>query len=187
MKFVRPLAFAVLFPLAALAADHPLKVDKTRSFIDVDGKSTLRNFTGHLDAYEARVVTDDAGKIKGATLAFKFTDLKTGDRKRDADMIKWLGGGTPEGRFELGILALAPDGQGQVTGKLTLHGQTQLIEFPVNVLRVDDAYTIMGETTINYTNWGLKIIRKVGLLKVDPEVKIRFKLIALPPEPLPGN
>lgn len=187
MKFVRLLAFALLLPLAALAADRTLKVDKTRSFIDVDGESTLRNFTGHLDTYDARVVTDEAGKIKGATLAFKFTDLKTGDQKRDADMIKWLGGGAPEGRFELGILALAPDGQGQVTGKLTFHGQTKLVEFPVNVLRTDDTYTITGETTINYTNWGLKIIRKVGLLKVDPEVKIRFKLIATPPEPLPGS
>lgn len=187
MKFVRLLALALLLPWSALAADHPLKVDKTRSFIDVDGQSTLRDFTGHLDTYEARLVTDDAGRIKSATLAFKFTDLKTGDQKRDADMIKWLGGGVPEGRFELGILALAPDGQGQATGKLTLHGQAQLVEFPVNVLRADDTYTITGGTTINYTNWGLKIIRKVGLLKVDPEVKIRFKLIATPPEPLPEN
>ncbi|MBI2518074.1 MAG: YceI family protein [Opitutae bacterium] len=187
MKFSRLLLFALVLPLAALAADRTLKVDKTRSFVDVDGKSTLRDFSGRLDTYDARLMVDDAGKIKGATLAFKFTDLKTGDKGRDADMIKWLGGGTPEGRFELGILALAPDGQGQVTGKLTFHGQTQLVEFPVNVLRADDTYTITGETVVNYTNWGLKIIRKLGLAKVDPEVKIRFKFIATPPEPLPGN
>lgn len=185
MKSARLLALALCLPLAAFAADRTLKVDKTRSFLDADVKSTLRNFTGHLDTYDARLTVDAAGKIKGATLIFKFTDLKTGDSGRDADMIKWLGGGAPEGRFELGILALAPDGQGQVTGKLTFHGQTQFLEFPVNVLRADDTYTVTGETVVNYTNWGLKIIRKLGLAKVDPEVKIRFKLIATPPEPLP--
>ena len=35
-------------------------------------------------------------------------------------------------------------------------------------------------TTIDYRNWGLKKYRKLGVLTVDPQVKIRFKLTGLP-------
>jgi polyisoprenoid-binding protein YceI len=184
----RPLAFlsvaclALAAALPAPAAERVLRADRSRSFIDVDVKSTAKNFTAHLDTYDCRVTTDEAGKIKGAVLTFKFTDLRTGNPDRDADMIKWLGGGAPEGRFELGLLALAPDGQGQATGKLTIHDQTDRLEFSVNATRSDDTWTITGETSFEYTNWGLKVIKKAFLFKVDPEVHVRFKLTAFPPD-----
>ena len=176
MKVMSSLLALVLFPLVAVAAERPLKIDRTRTFIDVDVNATV-NFTGHLDAYDARVNVDEAGKIKGATFAFKFSDLKTGKADRDADMIKWLGGGSPEGRFELGNLALTPDGQGQVSGRLTFHGETEVVEFPVMVTRADGIFTITGEATIDYRAWKLKKYRRALVLTVDPEVKIRFKFV----------
>jgi len=181
MKHLLLLVAALLLPLTAPAAERPLKIEHSRSFVDVDVDAT-KNFTARLDAYAAAVTVDDAGRIKGAVFTFKFTDLKTGNDSRDADMIKWLGGGAPEGRFELGNLALAPDGQGQASGRLIFHGVTERIEFPVNVSRADNAYTITGETTIDYRNWKLKIIRKALLFTVSPEVKIRFKLTGMPVE-----
>ena len=181
MKFLRLLLPLLLLPCAVLAAERALKIDRSRSFVDVDVDAT-KNFTAHLDAYEAKVSVDDTGKIKGAVFAFKFTDLKSGNDSRDADMIKWLGGGTPEGRFELGNLALTPDGQGQASGRLIFHGVTERIEFPVNVTRADGAYAITGETTIDYRNWKLKVIRKAFLFTVSPEVKVRFKLTGVPVE-----
>ena len=125
---------------------------------------------------------DDAGKIKTAIFTFRFSDLKTGNTKRDEDMIKWLGGGEPEGRFELGTLAITPDGQGQASGRLTFHGATDRVEFPVNVARTDGAYTITGETTVDYRNWNLKVYRRALLFTVSPEVKVRFKFTGLPVE-----
>jgi len=180
MNVPRLIAIALLLPLAAFGADRPLKIDKAKTFVDVDVKSTVDSFTGHLDAYDAKVTVDDSGKIKGATFAFKFTDLKTGKPDRDAHMIAWLGGGAPEGRFELGNLALTPDGQGQVSGRLTFHGVTERVEFPINVTMADGAYTVTGETTIDYRTWNLKVIRIALMLKVDPEVKVRFKLTGTP-------
>lgn len=175
---LRLLAVSLLLPLAAFAADRPLKVDRSRSFIDVDVKATVDSFTGHLDRYDVAINADDSGKLHGGgTFAFKFADLKTGKPDRDATMMTWLGGGSPEGKFELGTLALTPDGQGQASGRLTFHGTTQLIEFAVNVTQSDGTYTVTGETTIDYRNWGLKIFRKALVLKVDPNVTIRFKLI----------
>lgn len=181
LKPIRPLLTFLLLPCALWAAERPLKVDHSRSFVDVDVNATM-NFTAHLDAYDAKVGVDEAGKIKGAVFTFKFTDLKSGKDSRDADMIKWLGGGVPEGRFELGNLALAPDGQGQASGRLIFHGVTERIEFPVNVIKTGGTYVITGETTIDYRNWKLKIIRKALLFTVSPEVKVRFKLTGVPAE-----
>jgi len=182
MNVLRLLLATAVLPLAAYAVEHPVKVDKARSFVDVDVKVTVDSFTGHLDAYDVKMTADQNAKLKTAIFTFKFADLKTGKPDRDSAMLAWLGGGDPEGRFELGNLALAPDGQGQVSGRLTFHGVTERVEFPINVTRTDGAYTIVGETTIDHRTWGLKVIRKALLFKVDPEVKIRFKLVAVPVE-----
>ncbi len=176
MKKVTIFIFGLLLPLASWAADHILKIDPTRTFIDIDVKATAGSFTGHLDAYTAVVKTDDAGKIKNAVFSFNFADLKTGKIDRDAAMLKWLGGNLLESRFEVGNIALTPDGQGQVSGRLTMHGVAQRIEFPLNVSKTNGTYTITGETTIDYRSWDLKIIRMAYIAKVDPEVKVRFKL-----------
>jgi polyisoprenoid-binding protein YceI len=183
MKVSRLLTLLILLPVALLAAERPLKIDKSRTFLDVDVDSTV-NFTAHLDAYDMKVTVDDSGKIKTAIFSFKFADLKTGKPERDAKMIEWLGGGAPVGRFELGNLALTPDGQGQASGRLTFHDVTERVEFPINLMRADGSYTVTGETTIDYRTWNLKVIRTAFVLKVNPEVKIRFKLTAtLPEEP----
>ena len=183
MNAFRLLSLLVGFvvPFALPAAERPLKIDQGRSFIDVDVDAT-KNFTAHLDNYDAKVTVDDAGKIKTAIFTFRFSDLKTGNTKRDEDMIKWLGGGEPEGRFELVTLAITPDGQGQASGRLTFHGATDRVEFPVNVIRAEGAYTITGETTVDYRNWNLKVIRKALLFTVSPEVKVRFKFTGRPVE-----
>ncbi len=183
MKALRLLTSLLIIPLALSAAERPLKIDKGRTFIDVDVDTTV-NFTAHLDAYDAKVNVDDAGKIKSAVFSFKFTDLKTGNPDRDVKMIEWLGGGVPEGRFEMGNLALTPDGQGQVSGRLIFHGVTERIEFPVNVVRDNGSYTVTGETTIDYRTWNLKVIRMALVMKVNPEVRIRFKLTGVAPEPV---
>ena len=175
MKSLRVLATLLLLPLALSAAERNLKVDPARSYVDVDVQSTIDNFTAHLDAYALRATVDDKGRIKTATLTFKFDDLKTGKPERDKKMLEWLGGDEPAGRFELGILALTPDGQGQANGNLTFHAATSLVEFPVNVRKVADSYVITGEAMIDYRTWKLKVFRTLGVLKVDPMVKIRFK------------
>ena len=182
MKVLRLLAPLCLLPLVLAAAECPLKIDRAKTFVDVDVKATVDSFTGHLDAYDAKLTVDDAGKVKSAVLNFKFADLKTGKPDRDKKMIDWLGGGDPEGRFELGNLALTPDGQGQASGRLIFHGVTQRIEFPVDVVKANGAITATGETTIDCRDWKLKVIRIALMLKVDPEVKIRFKFTGTPVE-----
>lgn len=186
MTMFRVAAAALLLHSAAFAASE-LKIDRTRSFVDVDVKATVDSFTGHLDDYDVAINLDDSGKPKTAVFTFKFADLKTGKDDRDKKMIEWLGGGDPAGKFELGALALAPDGQGHATGRLTFHEQAQVVEVPVTITQLNGEYTIAGSTTINTTNWGLKVIRIALLLKVDPEVKVRFKFVGTPVETKPAS
>lgn len=186
MKALRLLAPALLLSCALAAAERPLKIDRSRSFVDVDVDAT-KNFTAHLDAYDAKIMVDEAGKIKSAVFTFKFTDLKTGNTDRDAHMIEWLGGGLPEGRFELGNLAVTPNGQGQASGRLIFHGITERIEFPIEVTKADGTFTITGETTIDYRDWKLKIIRKALLFTVEPQVQIKFKLTGEPVDAPPAK
>ena len=166
---------------AAPSAERLLKIDRSKSYVDVDIKATMHSFTGHLDRYDLAIPVDAAGKIKDALLKFKFTDLKTGNGERDQAMIVWLGGGEPEGVFDLGLLAIAPDGQGQATGKLTFHGETQLVEFPVHVTVKDGLHTVTGKAILDYRGWGLKKYRKYGVASVDPEVTVRFQFVGAPP------
>jgi polyisoprenoid-binding protein YceI len=185
MKFCRlvSLLVAVSLALALRAADQPLKIDREKSFVDVDVKATMDSFTGRLEKYQADLAADEAGKVKTAKFAFRFADLKTGKADRDAKMLEWLGSADAAGEFELGLLALAPNGLGQVTGKLTFHGQTHRVEFPIEITRTGRAYTIKGEVTLDHRTWGLKVIRTMGVLKVDPKVKVRFQLAGELPEP----
>lgn len=177
MKSLRLLAALVLLPLVLSAADRGLKIDPARSYVDVDVSVTVDSFTARLEKYDATLRLDEKGRIKqGGTFAFKFADLKTGKPDRDHAMIDWLGGGEPTGKFDIGILAVTPSGQGQVTGNLTFHGKTALLEFPVNVSQADGATIVTGEATVDYRIWGLKVIRKGFVIKVDPLVKVRFKL-----------
>ncbi len=175
MNRLRVLAVLLFLPFTLSAADRALKIDPARSYVDVDVNSTVNSFTAHLDAYALRAKVDDKGRIKTASLTFRFADLKTGKPDRDKKMLEWLGGDEPSGKFDLGILALAPDGQGQANGNLTFHNATALVEFPVNVSKTGDTYTITGEASLDCRNWQLKVIKIAYLLKVDSVVKIRFK------------
>jgi polyisoprenoid-binding protein YceI len=187
MNLARLPLVVLLLPLAVLAVERPVKIDHGRSYVEVDVKTTLKNFTAHLDAYDVHLNVDETGKIKNCILEFKFADLRTGDDERNAAMLKWLGGADATGKFELGILALAPDGQGQVTGKLSFHNASKLIEFPINITRADAEYTIVGDPTIDYRDWDLKVFKRDLMLKVGPELKVRFKLVGAPVEPAPAR
>jgi len=176
MKCVRYLALLLALPLASFAVERILKPDLSASYIEVDVGVTVGDFTARLENYDLRVTADEKRSVKTTALSFRFADLKTGEAERDAKMIEWLGGGDPTGRFEAGIIALTPDGQGRVSGYLSMNNQKALVEFPVNVTKVGEHYTITGEATVDYRNWKLKVIRMAMVMKVAPEVKVRFKI-----------
>ncbi|WP_221031390.1 YceI family protein [Actomonas aquatica] len=160
------------------AATKSLSVDHKQSRIEVDVKATMGSFVGHLADYDATIAVDESGSaVKSAVIAFKFADVKTGEDKRDHHMHDWQETEKyPDARFELVKLAPAEGGAFDATGKLTLHGQTQELSFPVQITTEGDTLVIDGEAVVNTERFGLPIIRKFLALKVNPDVTVRFHL-----------
>ena len=115
----------------SLAHSATLDVDKDSSRIQVDAKATGHIFTGTLKDYKASVSGHAASlKPSGFELTWKFTDLDTDDAKRDAEMIKWLGGGAPKGSFKFTKSWTDKAGRQQGMGTLTIHGVSKTVSFP---------------------------------------------------------
>lgn len=172
--------FLALLPAALVAAERPLVVDKARSQIDIVVKATVDSFTGSLNDYDARLIVDDkTGQVKATEVRFDFINVKTGKEKRDAKMHDWQDTPNhPQGAFVLQRLETMDDGKRMAFGHLELHGLRREITFPVVITRDQRLYAIDGEAVIDTRDYGLPVIRMMGLLKVDPMVKVRFHLQA---------
>lgn len=161
------------------AAERPLALDLAQSRVEVEVRATVDSFTGKLVAFDPVVAVGDDGRIVAARFGFHFRDLETGKPKRDAAMHKWQDTTAfPNGVFVLSDLAPAPaPAAGFVaSGRLTLHGATQELRFPVTVQREGERYAIDGDAPVDVRGFGLPIIRLLGVLKVDPVVHVRFHL-----------
>lgn len=166
------------FTLVGVVANaESLQVDKGRSRIQVDAKATGHNFTGTLKNYTA------TGAGNGGTLdpqsfsmSWKFSDLKTGDKKRDAEMIHWLGGGNPQGTFNF-TKAWKEGNTQKAMGTLTIHGVSKTVSFPYTIKRDGEWVTVDGTVRIDYQNFKLPLIRAMAVMTVDPKLTIRFHVV----------
>lgn len=170
-------AISIIGFLATQASGADLEIDQTRSRIQVDAKATGHPFTGNLEKYTA-AASGDAG-TNGPTklsLTWDFNDLKTGDEKRDKEMIKWLGGGKPMGSFSF-TKSWTDGGKTYAQGNLTIHGISKAISFPYSVKREGEWATIDGTAKMDYQNFSLPIIKSMVVMTVDPKLIINFHLV----------
>lgn len=164
--------------VCGLSAATPLIVDAPDSKFEIDVKATMGSFVGYLADYAADIQVETAtGEVESAVLAFDFREVKTGEEKRDHHMHVWQ----ETDKFshccwEMTHLEPQPDGSHLAAGKLTLHGVTRPLTFPVEISREGGLMVIDGEVELNTEAFGLPIIRKFLALKVNPIVEIRFHL-----------
>jgi polyisoprenoid-binding protein YceI len=170
----------ILLSATARAAEAPLRIDPARSRVEIAVKATGDSFVGKLERYDAAIVVDPdsaAIEVLRARFAFRFADVKTGKDARDEEMHAWQDTARhPDGTFTLAALSTEEGGRRVATGTLVLHGRSREIAFPVTVAREGGLYAIDGEATLDTRDFGLSVIKKFLLLKVDPEVKVRFHL-----------
>jgi polyisoprenoid-binding protein YceI len=165
----------LLFPLSAWAGT--LKLDKSASRIQVDAKATGHSFTGTLADFTATIRGDQATLTPtGVDLSWKFTDLKTQDDKRDKEMLKWLGGGTPTGSFTF-TKTWTDKGTTYAMGKLKIHGVSKSIGFPYSAKKEGGKVTIDGTATFSYQDFDLPIIRAMAVMTVNPKLTVSFHLV----------
>lgn len=179
MKIMNFILLTALFAVAERGLAAPLTIDFQASTIDVAVKSTLHSFTGHLETYTAEVdtVISTNNLPKSAEVNFDFSDLKTGNTNRDADMLKWVQHDKyPKARFHLtgweqnGTTNLA-------VGDLTIHGVTATVKMPTKVTQTPTGWEITGQADFDYRTFDLPKIRKALLLTVDPHLRVMFHLV----------
>ena len=171
------LLLGTLLLVPFLASAGTLKIDTSKSRIQVDAKATGHEFTGTLSAFTAKVSGDDATLQPTAVdLKWKFSDLKTEDDKRDKEMIKWLGGGAPEGSFTF-AKTWTDKGKTYAMGKLKIHGVSKDISFPYTAKKDGTWVTIDGTASLDYQDFGLPVIRAMAVMTVNPKLTVRFHLV----------
>lgn len=153
-----------------------LTVDTDKSSVEADvGASPFQSFTADLEAYDSTIVLDDAdGHVIEAEFGFQFSDLKTGDSKRDGKMLTWMGDEYPSAKFKVDTIT-SHDGQTVALGRLMMHGVEREMEVPFTLSIVGKHCLIEGEADINYTDYDLEKIRML-IFSVDPELKVRFHI-----------
>lgn len=154
-----------------------LELDPAASRIEVIVKATVDSFTGRLEKFDPEVTLGADGRIAAARVRFQFADVKTGKEKRDRAMHKWQETDRfPDGEFVLESLTPEPGGPWRAQGNLRFHGQTRALGFPVTIVTEDGLWSVDGEAVVDTRDFGLPVIRMMGLLKVDPLVRVRFHL-----------
>lgn len=168
-------ASAVLLGLSMAASAGELHVDKSASKIQVMVRATGDDFVAGLDAYEARIgMSEQTGQPESARVEWNFTDLKTGNAKRDKAMLKWL----ECDRFARASFTLtdwrAEEGRNLAVGRLVMHGSTNQVTMPVTVERHDDRVSLRGSADFDHRDWGLDVYTMLLFLKVDPHLHVDF-------------
>lgn len=159
------------------AATRTLQIDPLQSRVDIAVHATMDSFTGHLQHCDPVITLGDDGAITAVRVPFHFRDVATGKPKRDAAMHEWQKTEQfPDGEFVLASLTPLHPGQFTAQGRLTFHGVTRDLAFPVAVTTDQALYAIDGEAVLDTREFGLPVIRVFGLLKVDPLVKVSFHL-----------
>jgi len=167
---------SALSPLVSRAAE--LSIDSQKSWVKVDASATGHSFSGSLSKFDAKV-TGDATSLapSAATLQWDFSDLKTNDAKRDAEMLKWLEyAKNQKGSFEMTKTWTDASGKTWAQGNLKIHGISKSLAFPLTTSKSGDRVKIDGLVWIDYQDFSLPIIRNMAVMTVDPKLKISFHL-----------
>lgn len=171
------LLFASLCLAGALRGEVCLECDPTQSRIDIRVNTTVGSFAGRLDAFDSAIRFGDDGQVAAAQVKFHFSDLKTGREKRDRDLQAWQQTELyPEGQFVLTSVTSDKSGHMTATGALMIHGQTHAVSFPFSMITEDIYCAMDGEAVLDTRDYGLPVLRLLGVLKVDPMVRVRFHL-----------
>jgi len=173
-----------LLAAAGLRADQPLQLDRKRCVLEVEVHAVFETIALRLERFDADIVVDrEAGRIVSAELIFDLADLHSGIARRDRDMLEWEEYSLfPRVRFRLGALERPASGALLARGTLTLHGVEHALSMPVSVLAEGEMYVVAGEAQLDYRDFGLPLLRKFLLQRVDPRLRVRFHLQGRAPE-----
>ena len=179
-------------PSETLEADRSLRFEIVPSLsrAGFDAKSTLHDFTGTTSdvsgSFVARLTQPGTGST--GRVRVEVGNLDTGIVERNAEMAQALESKKfPAFEFELtSFEATSADSKaltssGTAHGKMTIHGVTREIAFPLRV-SVDESRRVVieGEAPIRLTEYGITPPKKFGLIAVEDQIKLWVAIRARP-------
>ena len=170
--------FLCLSLLAAAGRGSQVPVDLPHSVVEISVHATVGSFVTRLRDFDVSITASPAdGPVTGAVFRCAFASITTGDAGRDRDMNDWQQTDRfPAVMFTLEGLAPAGDGRAVASGTLSLHGVQRPLRFPVSIGRSRTVMTIDGDAAIDTREYGLPVIRKFMVLRVDPVVRVHVHL-----------
>ncbi len=170
--------FLIIFtfiPESVLSKNSGFLLNKKRSYIKVKASvSSLYSFKAVLESFDTDIRYDEKSDIvHRAYLQFDFISLKTGIKKRDKKMLKWI----EYDRFPKGSFIMVSDskneGERHLKGNLRIHGVVREVSIPYTLYKDGEELVVNGSYTFDYRIFSLKLIRFL-FLKVKPELEISF-------------
>ncbi|HEY9154933.1 MAG TPA: YceI family protein, partial [Opitutaceae bacterium] len=138
-------------------------------------------FTAELSDYHIDVLADsDTGKITSAQINFPFSAIKTGDLRRDREMLSWENNDQfPQVVCTLTQLEAHGEAKFTAQGEVLFHGVKKSISFPASVIiNPNQTYAIDGEVDVDTRDYNLPRVRKYLIITVNPVVHVVFHLQA---------
>jgi polyisoprenoid-binding protein YceI len=172
------LLISMLGLLAVITATAgELQLDKQNTTIEAVAKATGHHFSAIPEEYECHITLDDQNQnVSAAHFSFKLEDLRTGKPKRDREMLEWLESERyPSLEFRTTRVTQAGDQQ-VLHGEVSLHNVTHEIEIPVVLSKDGEAMLMSGDFQLTTTDFGLKKIRKMMMLTVNPVLNIHLEV-----------
>ena len=156
------------------------------SRVGFDAKSTLHDFTGATTEVSGELTTDLSDPVKGAKgrIAARTKALDTGLADRNAAMLENLDAERHQTiEFVLeSFTASAVDSKamklaGTASGTMTIRGKTRPFTIPVTA-SVDESKRlgVVGECMLGLSDYDVVVPNKLGLVKMDGQVKIWIAL-----------
>lgn len=167
--------------LAAILALFPVRAadfvpDPALSKVEVAVRATADNFTATLDQFAASIQVDAQGRPTSGAFSWNFKDLHTGSTRRDKEMLHWLEHDKmPDATFTFGKLSTNQSTLLAI-GRLQMHGMTNQLAVPLSVTRHGQNLAWEGDLELDHRPYHLQKIVKLGILRVDPLLKVHFKL-----------
>ena len=165
--------------LAPYVLGNTLTLDKTRSVIEVNVKTTVGTFTSKFATFIPELSIDPVhGKVTGA-VHFTMTDLKSNNDDRDMEIYMWLRTDKfPKADFVLDhVTSDLKTGASQAQGRLTINSVEREVSFPLTVTIKNKIMTMEGTSALDTRDYGLPIYRKFFIFSAEPLTSVHFKLI----------
>jgi polyisoprenoid-binding protein YceI len=189
----------------ARAAARAFAIDPKTSSVRIHvGKTGIASFAGHEHEVVARSVRGEVSpdfedlsrsSVEVIVDARSLAVLAEGEPEGDAPKVEQaMKGGDvlevaryPEIRFRSRQVSGKPLSGGKselsVSGDLSLHGGTQRIKVPIQVELQGDVLVATGKMILKQSDFGIEPTTAAGgLVKVEDEVTVTFRLVARPLE-----